>query len=190
MADLTTLANVRDYLRLAAGETEHDAFLARLIGEVSAYFRASCGRDIQAPAAAYTETYSGDGGSVLWLAQTPVLASPEPVLSVDGVTVSKRATVTGSGWVLDADIGRLELVGSYFTAGTRNVVVTYTAGWTAVPGDVEEAVIRLVALHFKDRDRAGLAAQMVNGQTVDFRDGGAAYAYFKAVAQSYSRIEA
>jgi hypothetical protein len=49
--------------------------------------------------------------------------------------------------------------GSKFPAGYGNVVVTYTAGYTAAPADIEQDCIKIVAWWFKERDRLGLASK-------------------------------
>jgi hypothetical protein len=86
-------------------------------------------------------------------------------LSIDGVAVPARAP-TGAGYVFDEDY--LLLCGYCFTRGQQNVVLVYTAGYEATPADIEQAVLEIVALKFKERERIGVSSETLAGQTISF----------------------
>jgi uncharacterized phiE125 gp8 family phage protein len=187
VADLTTLAAVKRYLKVSLAEDpdKFDVELTRLLAAVSAQVRTDTGRALDVPAAQRVEPHDGDGGCELLLEQYPVTAVAS--VTVDGTAIPARVLVTDNGHVLaDAAIGRLVLVGYTFTKGVQNVVVTYTAGYAAVPGDLEQAVIELVALAFRDEDHVGQSARSVAGDMVDFR-GGPQLAHASAILDSYRR---
>jgi hypothetical protein len=170
LVDLTTLATVRGYLRLAAETmtSEETATLERLITEKSQQATEIAGKWFVART--YTaETYDGNGLSRLFLRNSPAISLS--ALTVDGVAVTARATVTGTGYVLGTD--RIDLAGSVFTVGTKNVSVTYRAGYEispwSIPPDVEGAVVNLVALAWKGMDRIGQSYKVEGGQVVDYR---------------------
>lgn len=119
--DLTTLRRVRDYLGLATHDADNK--LAALITASSAWVLTQLGRPVLS--ATYTETRDGDGGSSLILRRWPVTSVTS--VTVDGIAIAARTTVTGDGYVLRDNT--LELVGYVFTAGVQNVVVVYRAGF-------------------------------------------------------------
>ena len=188
MADLTTIAAVKQYLKVDQAEdpAKYDAELTRLISSVSQQARTATGRALDVPAAQRVETRDGDGRCVLLLAEYPVTAIAS--VTVDGTAIPVRPSATESGYVIgDAEIGKLVLVGYSFTRGVQNVIVTYTAGYAAIPQDLEQAVIELVALGFKDEDHIGQSYRVVEGEVVDFR-GGAQLAHAHSILEKYRRI--
>ena len=162
MAALTTTDKVRAYLGL--NTTEADEKLAQLVTSSSAWVESQVGRSIVVPAAAGTEVYDGDGGTVLVLRRWPVASVAS--VSVNGEAVTARATVTDSGYVLDGSV--LRLVGSVFYCGTQNVSVTYTAGYATVPADLEQAVIEHAAMKYRGADRQGMASASGGGESVSY----------------------
>lgn len=166
MADLTTLANVRQWVN-ATGQTAtttDDALLTRLISAVSTLAQSWMDRNILS--ASYTETYDGTGGTSLLLRQSPVTA-------VASVTVDGTAIPAQTGGPLAAgyafDDRRVVLVGYAFRRAMANVVISYTAGYSVVPFDLEQAVIETVVLRYKERDRPGMSSKAgPTGETTAF----------------------
>lgn len=184
--DLTTLANVRRYMRgefALETNTTHDAELARLISAVSADVRRQTDRALDYPAAAYTDRFDGNGGQEVYLRQTPVATVTS--VTVDGAAVPLQAVSTGTGYYRDGNT--IRLVGYYFTVGLGNCSVAYTAGAATVPLDLEHAVIQLVALAFVDADHIGKSAATINGDAVNW-NGGPQLANAEAIIGRYARI--
>jgi hypothetical protein len=48
------------------------------------------------------------------------------------------------------------------------VRLAYTAGYAAIPAEIEQACIALVALRYKERDRIGHVSKSLAGETVAF----------------------
>lgn len=170
MADLTTIENVRLWLtsKASAFSTVSDDLLARLITSCSAYVQSWLNREILL--ASYAETYSGKGTTRLELRQYPVQAVT--AVSVDGVAIQARPALgtlsasTIAGFVYDEVA--VMLVGYRFTRGMQNVVVSYSAGYDAVPADVEQAVTDIIGDWFKYRDRIGVTVQAIEQQSTSF----------------------
>lgn len=186
--DLTTLANLKAYApgldpAAAGGDTTFDELLGRLITAVSDQFRAEAGTNPKQTS--YVETRNGHGQAGMTLLNFPVISVSS--VKVDGATIPARVAVTDSGWVLGPG-GRLELVGYRFTEGVANVEVTYSAGYATIPGDIEQAVVKMVALQFADRKRIGVASSSQAGISTSFGDG-PVLAYWRAVVDSY-RVQA
>lgn len=138
---LTTTANVKEYLGIS-GASE-DALLGRLANWATDLIHSYCGRIFQE--ADYDEHYDGDGTDGLLTNQYPV--SAVTLLEVDGV--SKDA----SSYALYGQLGLLKLKSGRFSRGKNNVRIRYRAGYAAVPKDLEQAAIELVALKYYDRGR-------------------------------------
>lgn len=182
VGDLTTIDAVRTQLRLE--DPLDDAWLESLITSSSAWFKTEVGRDVVS--GNYTHTFDGNGSRGLTLRQAPVSAVSS--VTVDGVTIPARTSVSGDGWVLDGD--RVELVGYTFTRGTQNVVVAYTAGYPAIPAEVAQAVAEHVGLRFRDRDWGGATMKIQSGDLVDHRGSSSsgAWAYISGVIDKYRRV--
>ena len=180
--DLTTLANLKAYapgLDAGGADTTYDALLARLISSVSDQFRSETGTNPKQTT--YTEVRDGNGLDGLSLLNWPVISVTS--VKVDGSTIPQRSTVADAGWVL-TNSGRLKLVGYTFTAGVANVEVVYSAGYQTVPSDIEQAVIKMVALQFADRKRIGLNSLSQAGGSVSFGDA-PVLAYWRSVVENY-----
>jgi hypothetical protein len=191
--DLTTLANVKLMLGVDTGDTTSDSVLNFLITSESAFFVQQIGRDILQ--ASYTESLDGHSDRFRtrhafspWIAGFlggvgsrgygyGITLRNVPVASVQSVTVDGATIPAGSnpgqdtqvdGWILNGD--RIELLGgSYaFTPGIKNVVITYTAGYSTVPSDVERGVIDLVVWRYRERDRVAQRSKNVGGENVTF----------------------
>ena len=101
-----------------------------------------------------------------WTASAaPGAAGRQPcdLLPVDGVNALDQAAELpiiaqwAAAFHVDRDLGRVDCPGG-FVRGRGNVVVTYTAGFDPIPGDLEMAALEIVVLLY-DRRTKGLAAE-------------------------------
>jgi uncharacterized phiE125 gp8 family phage protein len=152
---LCTLADVKAFLGLTTSAT--DGVLTTLIANVSATIESYCNRTFASTA--YAETRNGQGGNRLFLANGPVTAVAS--VSVDGQAIPP-AMGTGIGYLFDETT--VYLRGYAFNRGVQNVAVAYTAGFAAVPSDVAQACIELVASHYAKRDRIDKASETLGTQ--------------------------
>jgi hypothetical protein len=65
---------------------------------------------------------------------------------------------------------RFLIANARFPKGTRNVKVTYTAGYTTVPEDIKQACMEMVALRLDERKRIGVSSQSIAGESVSYKD--------------------
>jgi uncharacterized phiE125 gp8 family phage protein len=158
--DLTGLDNVKAYLGLAT--SNDDVLLARLITAISGYAQQWMGRAILS--STYNEVRNGSGSRLMAFANYPVTAVSS--LKVDTNVIQPAADVVSPGYRFD---GRLLYVnGGCFNKGIANVEVSYTAGYATVPAELEQAVIELVAMRYRERDRIGHQSKSLGGETVSF----------------------
>lgn len=211
--DLTTLANVKTMLGIEAIDVSEDAKLNFWITSQSEFFLHEIDRSLAV--ASYTETLDGHdprirqrlsssswgcgfgggigivgGGYALTLRNTPVV-------SITSITIDGQDVPPGSGantpnqidgWTLDGD--RIELLGGTyaFTAGIRNNVIVYQAGYAAIPADVAQAVVDLVGFRRAEASHRGQRSKSMDGQTVYF-DMDAIPASAQSVIDRYARVK-
>lgn len=160
MSDLTTLANVKQYLTVNV--TTDDALLTRLISAASAFIQSWLNRNLASQT--YTETRNGHGGYVLPLANYPVTAVSS--VAVDNVAIPAASDPTQTGYVFSDKA--LYLNGYCFSRGFQNVAVTYTAGFATIPLDIEQACIDLVGLKYKERNHIGQTSKTLGQETINY----------------------
>jgi Phage gp6-like head-tail connector protein len=162
--ELTTLAEVKAWLQLGQGAfpSADDALLTRLIGAASQFVQNWLGRPVGL--ADYAETRDGSGGRRLQFGVFPVTAVLS--LTIDGIAVPPASTSAGRGYVFSPT--QLAVQGYFFRAGAQNVAFAYTAGYAAVPVDLAQACIDLVALRYRERARLGEVSKHIGIETVTF----------------------
>lgn len=159
MSDLTTLSNVRQWLNISG--TGDDLLLSRLISASSDFIKTWLSRDITLTY--YSAFRNGTGTNRLMLRNYPVVSFTE--LSIDGITIPP-STNRGPGYVYD-DFS-IQLIGYIFTKGIMNVGVSYQAGYSTVPTEIDQACIELVAMRYKEREHIGQTSSSQGGQTVTY----------------------
>jgi hypothetical protein len=90
----------------------------------------------------YRDTFRGNGGEPLILAQAPV---EDLIVSIDGVALDAE------GYALDQLAGLVWRVGD--TQQWTSIVAAYTGGWPVIPDDVQQAVIQLCVVEVAGRGR-------------------------------------
>jgi len=159
--DLTTLANVKAWLGITS--STDDAQLSRLITAYSQYIQTWLNRQIAAQS--YSELRDGSGKDFLVFADYPVTAVTS--LKINGQAISQSADgVLQPGYAFDD--GQIWLIGYRFAKGRKNIALTYTAGYATTPPELEQAVIEVIALRYKERERIGHQSKSLAGETVSF----------------------
>jgi len=159
--DLTTLANVKSWLGLSAGND--DPLLERMISGFSQNIQSWLNRQLKSQD--YTENRDGNGGRSMTFADYPVTEVSS--VKIDGKPILPASDFTSPGYRFSPT--SLVLNGYIFSKGLQNIEITYTAGFKEVPADIEQAVIELIGLRYKERDRIGQQSKnMANGETVTY----------------------
>ena len=165
MADLITLDNYK--ILEGVNSTQYDEKFETLITSVSKLVRTYCNSefDTYATSPGYTELFD-----IQWDTYT-VQLKYSPVISITNVyerssqsTAYKELFSNGAGspaeysWYLDSisdSIFRTQENGSYrnWAKGVGSVKVTYLAGYTSVPVDLELAVADIITYYHKDEQK-------------------------------------
>jgi len=142
--DLASVTTIKAELQI--GDASQDAYLATLIREASGLVSVYCGRVLVAETV--RETFRLDRS------RPSLILSRFPVVTVTSV-VADGVTLTTDDYEVDRDAGTLwRLSDDARTAWTaRKVVVTYTAGLSPIPADIERATVDLVKLAYFSRSR-------------------------------------
>lgn len=159
MADYATLAQVKEWLGITG--TGDDALLTRAIGAASEFVRTWLGYEILS--ASYTERRNGLGGDALPFAHYPVTAVSS--LTVNSVSIPASSGLI-KGYVFDER--SIYYIQGNFPQGRLNIGIVYTAGLASTPADITQAVIDLVSLRYKERDRIGITSKSLAGESISF----------------------
>lgn len=179
--DLTDLATVKAWLGVTT--TGSDTQLTQLITAASVFVKQYLNSEVLS--ASYTETRKALGrdtlmvsegpvtavSSIAWSGQSPITAVADPVNDVSGILFAGRA---------------ISLVGYCFPHDW--VKVTYTAGFAAIPPDIQQATTELVGEAFKRNDRIGQTSKSLGGQEVVAFSTADMNATIKAVLGPYRNV--
>lgn len=157
---LTTLAKVKEFMGLAINT--HDDLLTRMIDAASAFVENWLG--FQVLQHTVVERRDGTGKNELILGE-------HPIISVTKVSICDREIPespdyqqygyrSADWWII--------LQGDYFPRGRRNITIEYEAGYATVPADIEQAVIDLVTLRYKEKDRLGIQSKTLATETISY----------------------
>lgn len=156
---LTTAAAVKAYKPITG--TELDALIGALVDRASAAVETYLSRKIESQA--HVEIRDGNGGRSMMLEQYPVTAVS--AVSVDGQPIPQGGFGV-AGWRL---AGRsLVLEGYRFARGDANIQIDYTAGYSTVPADIEQACIETILLALERRSHIDVSSKSLAGETVSF----------------------
>jgi hypothetical protein len=137
MADLITSAYAKRRINQASFTSGEDTTISELITAVSKAIRRYCRREFDSQS--FDELYSGTGDYRLQLNQYPIVSVSQVATSSAGVPISDFEIDTARGWLT-------RLFG--WDEGVDNYRVVYTAGYSTIPEDVQEACAEWVAALF------------------------------------------
>ena len=159
--NLTTVANVKEWIGITS--STDDTLIQRLSLAISQTIQSWLNRQLKSQA--YTETRDGNGNNSMMFADYPVTEVTS--VKVNGKHILPCPDFQSPGYRFNGT--SITLIGYIFNQGVQNVELSYKAGFATVPLDIEQAVIELVALRYKERDRIGQQSKnMANGETVTY----------------------
>lgn len=158
--DLTKLDAVATWLNVTSDAEK--VILSQLITAYSTWIQSWLSRNI--PEQDYSDSFDGTGSNRLLMPQWPI--TDVASVAVNGVSIPKASSVTESGyrWSDTAII----LNGYKFARGDANVEITYTAGYSPIPADLARTCVDMVAIHYREKDRVGVASKSLAGETISY----------------------
>jgi uncharacterized phiE125 gp8 family phage protein len=170
--DLTSLANVRSFMRIPTAQTDGDTLLTTFVSQASKAIMRYTGREFQPDStASQTRIFAYRGGGMLFL--TPYDLRAATLVQIDTETDSPTTLVADEDYFLHPRQSpynvyeAIELRGFTMPAQSENVKpwreveITGTWGFATVPDDVIAAANMLVAFWYRQhsavpgRDMAG-----------------------------------
>lgn len=180
---LCSLSDVKESMGIDAGDTSKDNLIKRKINQATLMIESFCNlnRDHHFKETTYTnEQIDGNSTNQLILGMRPVTALTT-FQSREGVESSASFDdVDSDNYFLDASAGVIDLLfnqSGYF----NSYQVTYTAGYSTIPADLQEACVTLTQ-HLVENVSTGTAVKSK-------REGGRSIDYFDTSQSSKSLIE-
>jgi uncharacterized phiE125 gp8 family phage protein len=168
---LTLLATAKDHLDIP--DTSQDTRIEMLINTASQWFERYCGRVFKS--ASYVHQFDGTS-------QTDMILREFPVTSITEVRVDWSREFADSTILDAADYnanddellaaGILRRHNGLWPRGSRNVKVTYEAGYAEVPSDLEYACLLMVEWLYRGNSdrRIGRTSVGKAGETTGYTD--------------------
>ena len=167
MTQLTTLADVKQYLGIKSADTANDALLTMLITAASVAIEAWCSTSF----GMYSVTLrqSGSGTRIMPVDKLPIISVQRVAIGQIGSSPREIPSASSDidGYFFDESSIRLTEGAGKFWRGIP-VTVQYTAGYEQVPADIALVAIELVARKFKGRERAGKTSEQIHGESVAY----------------------
>jgi hypothetical protein len=171
--DLTTLAHVK--ARAGIVTNAEDSEIQRLITAFSQYVVIRTGRTALNQIVAFTKALNGTGGYELRLPEWPITALRS--VQIDGETMVLSTGYNVPGLAILGSLKYIGFVGGQygrFFKGRQNVYVDWSAGYVAVPTDLEGAVCEIVAIAVKKKAWLDMKSKSTSTQgstaTTTYRD--------------------
>jgi hypothetical protein len=141
--DLTSVANVKAQAPTLSSAA--DTVLGSLVTEASAFIAKVVQRKLDTTAG-FSEIRDGEGGCELFLQHIPAISVA--TLTINAVPIVAQPADGQPGFFL-VDGQVLALYGYKYTRGRKNVRITGTEGFAAVPKEIEQACIELVVAAYR-----------------------------------------
>lgn len=147
---LTTLANLREYLKKEATDTTDDTLLTKIISRVSEKIEKKCNRTFLA--ANHTEYFAGNGINKQYIKNWPINSVTSIHVDDDRAWGSDSAVAAEDIIISSQNPGMIILAdGEIFTKtvdGIENVRIIYNGGYSTIPTDLEQACIELCCIEY------------------------------------------
>lgn len=159
--DLTTVPNAKAWLG-GVEQTLDDTLLERLITAASVCAVNVMNRNILTDS--YVEKYDGTGTATMMVLNYPISAISS--LKVNGQAIPAQDAVPNPGYNFSG--ARVALSCYEFCRGKNNVEISYTAGFATVPYDIEQAVLEIVGIKYREISRIGITQQTMAGENISY----------------------
>lgn len=164
--DINTFATVDELKRqLEITDTSKDIMLFQLTKAATEFVENFTGRKYTYKT--YTETFQPESTTDSLLLQNFPANSITSVV-IEGITLDAQ-TVDVDNYVLDKSTGVITRVdGDYFPRMPIKTVITYKAGFPAIPEDLRDIVKKIVISEYNMRRREGVKSETIGAYTVRF----------------------
>lgn len=162
---LTTRAEFKSYAGIT--NTKWDTVIDALITQASAAIERECNRIFGVTS--YTEQYDGtDTALVLTLRQYPVVSVTD-VRDDAAREFAATSVIDSTNYYVDTAAGIIRFDGWRLQRGYGNIRVTYSAGYSTVPSDIQLACHKLMGAFFNQRRDDGQATAALGMVTYNYQ---------------------
>ena len=152
MVDLITVQEFKDYKRISS--TTYDTQLSILIPQASSFIKTYCGNSFNE----YTSTdkvewFNGRGNTTYFVQEWPLVSVTTLEISTDGGTTVEALT-EGTDFYVNLEDDCIVSASSSFSPygpAVNSAKLTYIAGYTTLPPELQLAAIELVD-HYRQED--------------------------------------
>lgn len=151
--DLTSLANVK--AELGISDTNSDTLLARYITSASLAAEQYCNRAFVVESI-QDQFFSDERSSLFRNGLEKLQLSRWPINDLTSVVENSVTLVANTDFITDVASGQLVRIdsnGNLRRWSVLPIVVVYDSGYDTIPGDIEDAVIRMVTRRFASKGR-------------------------------------
>jgi hypothetical protein len=160
---LTTVADVKETLGIASGDTSKDNLIIRKINLATEMIEGYTGRRFKLTT--YTnEEYNATNTDELVLLQRPVVSIDSLDYRNSSYNTDDWSTADTQTYFFDSNAGIVE--GTFSFGGHWNTVrITYTAGYSTIPSDIQEAATSLASFLVQNPNTSTTIRRKVQGPT-------------------------
>lgn len=137
---LVTLALAKNWLKIPMLETSQDTLVEMMINGFSQEAESLCNRKLTNQS--ITEYKHGRGTNLILLKEWPVTAIASVTIDASG-QFTTADPLDAQDFSLADDQNTIVLFSGTFPRGYNNIKIVYTAGYVAVPGDLQQAILDL-----------------------------------------------
>ena len=164
---LVDLETVTAFLNADASNADQQAILTYYINTASALCNTITMRKLKSRD--LTEYYSGDGTNIILTNEYPITAITAVYDDLDR-TYDSDTQIDSDDLAIRPDGLAYMIVydGGAFNTGIKNIKVQYTAGYTTIPYDLQQACLEIIAYYFKntEENRFGVTSRTIGGGSV------------------------
>lgn len=164
--EIVTLTLVKEWMGIRETDASADEFLQRRIDNASRRIELYTGRKFKVQSIT-DELHDHEGGGVLYTDFFPIIQLSTEATPSDAqklAALQHRADVD-SAWenvetdvdhiIFSSDSPVLALYDTVFYAGTKTVKISYKAGWTTIPEDIQQVCFEMVQQDWDNSKRGG-----------------------------------
>lgn len=154
---LTTLSMAKTYLKIPALETSQDTLVQFFIDTASEMLASETDRKLEAQTV--VDKFHGRSSNIIVLTEWPVNSIAELRFDQSSQFTSPQTLIDPDEYSLGDDGTTIVLHKRTVPKGYNNVRITYNAGYTPIPKDLENACLWMVFYYYKMRQAEDIGRQ-------------------------------
>ena len=140
----------KTFLKIPTGDITQDSMVELCINSSSQYLEGATDRKLKSQS--HTELRHGRAGNIILLRQYPATAISELAIDQTCKFTDPNTIISSDDYIICDDGNSILYINCLFPSGYNNVRIKYTAGYTAIPTDLEMACLWLVHFYYRIRE--------------------------------------